>query len=64
MLTDNERDQQTAIFKLVLAMRKAQREYYVHRISKSVHRMKKFERDLDAALEKFYTVKATNQLSL
>ena len=64
MLTENEREQQAAIFKLVVAMRKAQREYYVHRISNSVHRMKKFERDLDAALEKFYAVKATRQLSL
>ncbi len=64
MQTENEKDQQKVFLKLVAAMRKAQTEYYVHRISKSVHRMKKFERDVDAAIRELYKVEVTKQLSL
>ena len=64
MPTQNEKDQQAVFLKLVAAMRKAQTEYYVHRISKSVHRMKKFERDVDAAVRELHKVEVTKQLSL
>lgn len=64
MPTENEKDQQATFLKLVIAMRKAQTEYYVHRISASVHRMKKFERDVDAAIRQMNQVKITKQLSL
>ena len=64
MPTQNEIDQYEVVFNLVLKMRKAQIEFYVHRISNSVHRMKKFERDVDAAVKQMNQVKITKQLSL
>ena len=64
MPTENEKDQQAVFLKLVAAMRKAQTEYYVHRISKSFHRMKKFERDVDIAMRKLRETETTRQLSL
>ena len=64
MPTQNEKDQQEVFLNLVGAMRKAQNEYYVHRISKAFHRMKKFERDVDAAIRKLRETETTRQLSL
>ena len=63
-ITENEAEQQATFLKLVISMRKAQIEYYVHRISNSVHRMRKFERDVDAAVKRLNQVKVTKQLSL